>query len=128
LTFLSISPRWQKIRNGDRSCAENVDLSHCGIAHGKCIDHALIKNLFGLTLNGRKDIGQRDDCGCIKSVDIGMYNTCLHGCSYCYAAFNEKAVLNNKKKHSPDSPFLIGGVQGIDSNLLFSAEVQGKFF
>ena len=32
------------------SCAEHVDLSHCGIAHGKCIAHVLIKKLFGLTL------------------------------------------------------------------------------
>ncbi|MFT6987627.1 MAG: DNA repair photolyase [Psychromonas sp.] len=89
-----------------QSCAEHVDLSHCGIAHGKCIDDGLIKKLFGLSLNGRKDMGQREDCDCIKSVDIGMYNTCLHGCSYCYATFNEKIVLNNKKSTAPIARFL----------------------
>lgn len=111
-----------------QSCAEHVDLSHCGIAHGKCIDDGLIKKLFGLTLSGRKDLNQRKECGCIKSVDIGMYNTCMHGCSYCYATFNEKIVLNNKAKHDPDSPFLIGGVEGVDGSLLFPTEVQGKLF
>lgn len=110
------------------SCAESIDISDCGIAHGKCIDDNLIKNIFGLSLNGNKDIGQREDCGCIKSIDIGTYNTCMHGCSYCYATFSEKIVANNKAKHDPNSPFLIGGTDGIDSRLLCPAERQNKLF
>jgi DNA repair photolyase len=108
------------------SCAENIDISNCGIAHGKCIDDGLIKNVFGISLNGNKDAGQREECGCIKSIDIGAYNTCMHGCSYCYATFNETLVANNKAKHDPNSPFLIGGIDGIERNLLYPAEIQGK--
>lgn len=67
------------------SCAERVDLTPYGILPGKCIDDALLARLFGLTLPTRKDPGQRPHCGCIPSKDIGSYNTCAHGCVYCYA-------------------------------------------
>jgi hypothetical protein len=101
-----------------KSCAEHIDTGSVGIEHGKCIDEELIETVFGLPLNGKKDKGQRDECGCIKSVDIGMYNTCLHECSYCYATFNKKMVIDNRKKHDEFSPFLIGGIEGVDKNLL----------
>lgn len=74
------------------TCAEQIDLSGYGIAHNRCIDPELIARLapddvvlqmwlFGAT----KDKGQRKSCGCILSKDIGQYNTCTHGCLYCYA-------------------------------------------
>ncbi|MCE0495687.1 DUF1848 domain-containing protein [Vibrio sp. DNF-1] len=90
------------------SCAEDLELSEFGIKHGKCIDNEYIKNVFGLSLSGAKDPGQRKACGCIKSRDIGMYNTCFHGCAYCYATFNQRTVFTNKQKHNPRSAFLIG--------------------
>lgn len=92
-----------------QSCAEAIDLSSAGIKHGKCIDDDLLKSEFGLFLDGAKDKGQREECGCIKSVDIGQYNTCAHGCTYCYATFNQTSVAKNKKLHDPQSPFLVGG-------------------
>ncbi len=111
------------------SCAEHIDLSPVGIGHGKCIDDNLIKEVFGLSLDHKKDKGQREDCQCIKSIDIGMYNTCLHECSYCYATFNKKIVIGNKRKHDENSPFLIGGVENIDPKFLLREGViqQGLF-
>lgn len=43
--------------------------------------------------------------------DVGMYNTCGHGCIYCYANYNQEIVRNNQKLHDPESPFLIGGIR-----------------
>lgn len=67
------------------SCAEPIDMSRQGINHGKCIDDAYIKRVFGLNVNSRKDKGQRPECGCVVSKDIGAYDTCLYRCIYCYA-------------------------------------------
>lgn len=94
-----------------QSCAEAVELSSVGITHGKCIDDDLLNREFGLLLGGAKDKGQREECGCIKSIDIGQYNTCAHGCAYCYATFNQALVAKNKKLHDAGSPFLVGGAE-----------------
>lgn len=110
------------------SCAEGVDLNRYGIVKGKCIDDNLIKQLFDLSVSNSKDLGQREECGCIKSIDIGQYNTCLHGCTYCYATYSENLVKKNKLKHDPTSPFLLGGIDGVDKNLLLKPIVQQSLF
>ena len=46
-----------------------------------------------------RDKGQRLYCGCIKSKDIGEYNTCVHGCEYCYATANKELALSNMRSH-----------------------------
>lgn len=90
------------------ACAEPVDLRPWGIAPGHCISAAWLNSVFNLDLPGKKDPGQRKECGCIRSVDIGAYNTCAHGCTYCYATYNAARVTLNRQQHDEFSPRLIG--------------------
>lgn len=46
-----------------------------------------------------KDKGQRENCGCIMSKDIGQYDTCNHQCIYCYANGSPQAASINYHKY-----------------------------
>lgn len=89
------------------SCAESKEFSHLGIVHGKCIDDRLLKEEFGIDLTFKKDKNQRLPCGCMVSKDIGVNNTCLMGCEYCYATISHNSAVKNKKKHDPNFSSLI---------------------
>lgn len=80
------------------TCAEtDMDFASPGIQKNSCIDPELINRICGeeiyprkLSLLGssyQKDRGQRAECGCAPSKDIGSYRThpCGHACRYCYA-------------------------------------------
>ena len=90
------------------SCAEKINLESYGIKAGKCIDDRLIRDLFGIDVVGRKDPSQRAECGCIQSKDIGAYDSCLHGCRYCYATRTLETARKNHTTHDPLSPSLVG--------------------
>lgn len=88
------------------TCAEEIDLSEFGVGHGHCIDKDLIENIIGCKIKANKNKNQRPICGCMESIDIGSYNTCLTGCRYCYANFNKNMVEDNLKLYDVDSPIL----------------------
>jgi hypothetical protein len=90
------------------SCASEQEFSPFGIHPGKCIDDELLKHLFGLDVSHTKDPGQRNACGCVVSKDIGMYDTCLFGCQYCYATTSFARAHLNHARHDPLSSSLTG--------------------
>jgi hypothetical protein len=85
-----------------------AELHSLGIVPAKCIDGTI----FGAAIP--RDINQRANCNCSKSVDLGEYSTCLHNCSYCYANHTQTRVADKSAAHDVNSPLLIGNLNADD--------------
>lgn len=92
------------------TCCEGIDLSKLGIGHAKCIDGDLISRIIGSPLSVEKDKNQRLECGCVSSIDIGLYNTCRNRCKYCYANHSLATLQKNRQEYDTESPLLCSHV------------------
>lgn len=88
------------------TCAEAEDFTDCGVEPGACVDRARIEALLGTSLGGTAQ-KSRAYCRCMESVDIGAYDTCLHGCAYCYATRSLSYARSRCARHDPRSPLLV---------------------
>jgi len=81
---------------------------YVGVACGeaRCVDAERLASISGGDIKA-KEKGNRPGCLCHQSKDIGEYDTCPHGCVYCYAVRNRDAALERFRHHDPNSEFLV---------------------
>jgi hypothetical protein len=76
------------------------------IHKARCVDGGIVEQLFFPQGFQYQEKPTRRECGCTESIDIGTYDTCPHGCLYCYANANKAVADCAFKNHDPDSAFL----------------------
>ena len=70
-----------------------------GTAHSAaCIDAARLTDIAGHSFPSKVK-GNRPDCLCHASRDIGAYDTCPHGCAYCYAVSDPASAKQRHAAH-----------------------------
>ena len=112
------------------TCSEPGSYTQYGVEPAACVDGVLLRKLYPRDKElleylspprakniftgeydnvniAMKDHGQRKNCGCVISKDIGYYDSCPAGCSYCYANSTAAKIANNISKHVSTSECLI---------------------
>ncbi len=87
-------------------CAQPA-IAPAGIEPARCIDADRLSDLAGRPIPA-KTKGNRPGCACAQSRDIGAYDSCPHGCVYCYAVQSETLARRRYRSHDPGQPGLVG--------------------
>lgn len=93
--------------------AHNIQLTMCsqkrflapGVKEARCVDARRLSEIAGYPIRAKLK-GNRPECGCYQSIDIGAYDTCPHGCFYCYAVRDRNIARKNYKKHDREGDFI----------------------
>ena len=92
------------------SCAHDFLVSDA-VAKAQCISPEVLLRVVDSPIRADavrqlKAAPSRKECGCVASRDVGAYDTCLHGCVYCYANTNPEASRSYLEGMGNDSPCL----------------------
>lgn len=90
------------------AAAHRIQLNICsqpqfivpGSGEARCVDANRFTEITGTALSTSLK-GNRKECGCFESRDIGEYDTCPHGCVYCYAVQNHDLAKSRFQQHDP---------------------------
>lgn len=78
-------------------CSES-DLTMAPVAAARCVDAGRLARIAGRPIAARTK-GNRPGCLCAESRDIGVYDSCVHGCTYCYAVRAPAAAVAKRAAH-----------------------------
>lgn len=99
----------------------NEYLVNDDIGKAKCADGERLARLFGDMELSAKSAPTRDGCGCARAIDIGAYDTCAHGCLYCYANSDKEKAKGFLKSFNSTQ-------KGLGFDLDAAQERQGELF
>ncbi len=77
-----------------------------GALEARCVDARRLERMGGFRIAAAEK-GTRPGCACHESRDIGDYDTCPHGCVYCYAVRHRRAALARYRSHDPAAESLL---------------------
>ncbi|MBC7951853.1 MAG: DUF1848 domain-containing protein [Rhodospirillaceae bacterium] len=81
-----------------------------GTSPAVCVDARRLEDVaagWGVPRGLRAKVkGNRAGCLCHESRDIGEYDTCPHGCAYCYAVNSRGLAKTRYAEHDPEGEFL----------------------
>ena len=71
-----------------------------------CVDLAQLRAVAGARVPELAIRPTRPECGCYASMDVGSYDSCLHGCAYCYAVSDPGRAIARFAAWDPSFPHL----------------------
>ena len=85
----------------------NDDLVGGRVQKARCIDREAIQAIWPDLRIEAAASPTREQCGCSRSQDIGAYDSCPHGCLYCYATKDRETARGRRLRHDPKGSVLI---------------------
>lgn len=117
-----------------QTCATETNYEKFGILHSGCLTTEILGQANNVKFKSIKHSGNRKNCQCIESRNIGDYDTCPNGCKYCYANQNPEIAKINYQKHNPNFDLILGNLQDTDEiqlsnqkSLIIKCEQQKLF-